>query len=89
MICSICNIDNLPDNCLIVIIETDTGGTLASRKIGKDAEQFNNRYHELVDSGRYPNMSSQLIECKACRNIRYREMEEESEYWRQKNGFYD
>jgi len=77
------------DECLIVVIETDTSGTLVSRKMDGDAEQFTNRYHSLVDSGRYPNMSEPQVECKACRSLRYKEMEEELEYWRRKNGYYD
>jgi hypothetical protein len=77
------------ESCLIVVIETDTGGTLVSRRFNDDETRFNERYHSLVDSGRYPNMSNLQVECKACRGLRYKEMEEELEYWRRKNGDYD
>lgn len=87
--CKSCGFDVSPDNCLIVVIETDTGGTLVSRRFDEDSERFTNRYHTLVDSGRYPNMSNPQVECSTCRNIRYKEMEEELEYWRRKNEEYD
>lgn len=68
------------EDCLVVVIETDTGGTLVARRIGEDRTRFDNRYHSLIDSGRYPNMSQPEIECKACRGLRYKEMEEEARY---------
>lgn len=87
--CKTCDMSVPDSECLIVVIETDTGGTLVSRRMDEDSERFTNRYHSLVDSGRYPNMSEPQVECKACRFIRYKEMEEELEYWRRKNGDYD
>jgi hypothetical protein len=86
--CATCDMSVIADDCLIVVIETDTGGTLVCRKPTEDTERFNNRYHSLVDSGRYPNMSEPQVECKACRGLRYKEMEEELEYWNQKNKCY-
>lgn len=88
-VCRTCGMDVPANECLIVVIETDTGGTLVSRRMDEDSERFTNRYHSLVDSGRYPNMSEPQIECKACRGIRYKEMEEEAEYWRRKHGYYE
>jgi hypothetical protein len=92
-ICQTCDINVPLDECLIVVIETDTGGTLVSRRMDDNSEEalerFTNRYHALVDSGRYPNMSNPQVECKGCRGIRYKEMEEEAEYWRRKQGYYD
>lgn len=92
MICNVCGTDANRDDCRVVVIDTDTSGTLLIRPITDDRERreaFEARYHALVDSGRYPNMSSPQIECKACRGLRYREMEEEAEYWRRKHGYYD
>ena len=89
MICDTCGLNCDEKDCLIVVIETDTGGTLVSRHINEDETRFINRYHSLIDSGRYPNMSNPQIECKSCRDIRYKEMEEEAEYWRRKHGYYD
>lgn len=85
VICQSCHLDYDMDECLIVVIETDTGGTLVSRRFDEGEEKFINRYHSLVDSGRYPNMSNPQIECKACRTLRYKEIEEELEYWNSKN----
>lgn len=76
------------DECRVVVIETDTGGTLLSRRIGEDAERFNARRYALIDSGRYPNMSEPQLECPDCRGVRLREIEDELEYFRQKSGDY-
>ncbi len=89
VLCATCNIAYNRSDCLIVVIETDTGGTLVSRHMDENDERFNNRYHSLIDSGRYPNMSNPQIECKACRGLRYKELAEEIEYWRRKHGYYD
>lgn len=87
--CQTCDMSAPTSECLIVVIETDTGGTLVSRRMDEDSERFINRYHSLVDSGRYPNMSNPQVECKSCRSIRYKEMEEEIEYWNKKQGYYN
>ena len=87
--CASCKLVCDSSDCLVVVIETDTGGTLVSRRIDENPDRFNNKYFSLVDSGRYPNMSNPQIECKACRGLRYKEMEEEAEYWRRKHGDYD
>ena len=89
MVCASCGLDVSPNDCLIVVIETDTGGTLAARRVTEDETRFISRYHSLVDSGRYPNMSRPQVECKACRTMRYKEMEGEAEYWRSKHGWYE
>jgi len=84
VICNTCGMSVSSNDCLIVVIESDTNGTLVSRRFDENDERFNNRYHSLVDSGRYPNMGKPEVECKSCRYIRYKELEEEAEYWANK-----
>lgn len=86
--CKSCGFNYDANSCRVVVIETDTGGTLVSRAINEDSEVFTNRYHSLVDSGRYPNMSNPQIECNYCRNLRYKEIQEELDYWDAKNNQY-
>jgi hypothetical protein len=87
MFCSICNIAK--DDCRLTVIEGDTNCTLLTRRESETHEAFMDRYYGLVDSGRYPNMTTPLRECADCCKARNEEVEAELEYWRRKSGTYD